>query len=207
MRLLAEEHRFQLRTYTKAACPFVGPSVLMGAEKLYGNCEEWNERLITELVDVVKPDLVITSTRSVARPATASENVPPAEDFFKRFTDGFTERWSEITAAGLPLVAIRDAPGPGFDVPECVTTHRGNLEECAFDRLEATVGSTAQIEASKRVGITLVDLTDSICGVNLCPAVVNDILVWRDNHHLSATYAASLAPILGQRLEPWFNFG
>jgi hypothetical protein len=33
--------------------------------------------------------------------------------------------------------------------------------------------------------------------------VVDNTIVYRDDHHLTATFAASLAPILGERLPPF----
>ena len=40
----------------------------------------------------------------------------------------------------------------------------------------------------------MVDMNDAICGKDSCPAVVGNIVVLRDNHHLTATYALALAP-------------
>jgi hypothetical protein len=55
--------------------------------------------------------------------------------------------------------------------------------------------------AARLSGATLVDLSDVICpGKGKCPAVVDRMVVYRDDHHLTATFAASLAPVLGERL-------
>ena len=55
--------------------------------------------------------------------------------------------------------------------------------------------------AARLTGATLVDLSDVICpGKGTCPAVVDGMIVYRDDHHLTSTFAASLAPILGERL-------
>lgn len=35
----------------------------------------------------------------------------------------------------------------------------------------------------------------------MCPAVIGGVLVYRDRHHMTATYARSLAPILEQKLK------
>jgi hypothetical protein len=52
-----------------------------------------------------------------------------------------------------------------------------------------------------------VDLSDVICPTKgKCPAVVDGMIVYRDDHHLTATFAASLAPILAERL-PAFGPG
>ncbi|NED70513.1 hypothetical protein G3I15_57305, partial [Streptomyces sp. SID10244] len=41
---------------------------------------------------------------------------------------------------------------------------------------------------------TFLDYTDAMCGPTYCPAVVGNIVVWHDFHHLSATFVRSLTP-------------
>ena len=47
--------------------------------------------------------------------------------------------------------------------------------------------------AADMPAVRLVDLTAAICGAEYCEPVVGNIVVWRDMHHLTATYAAALA--------------
>jgi hypothetical protein len=56
------------------------------------------------------------------------------------------------------------------------------------------------LAAAKVPNATLVDLTDYLCPRELCPPVIGGTMVWRDSHHLTATYARSLAGPLGQAL-------
>ena len=39
-----------------------------------------------------------------------------------------------------------------------------------------------------------------ICGPALCPAVVGNVLVYMDSHHLTQSYAETLAPYLRGKL-------
>ncbi len=45
-----------------------------------------------------------------------------------------------------------------------------------------------------------VDLTDYICGPRACPPVVGNVLVYRDDAHMTNTYAATLGPYLEAEL-------
>jgi hypothetical protein len=50
------------------------------------------------------------------------------------------------------------------------------------------------------------DLTDSICGPEVCAAVVGNVLVYRDDDHLTNTYVRTLTPVVGRQLRagaPW----
>lgn len=48
----------------------------------------------------------------------------------------------------------------------------------------------------------LVDLTDQVCPTATCLPVIGEVLVYRQSHHLTATYAATLAPALEGHLLP-----
>jgi hypothetical protein len=55
--------------------------------------------------------------------------------------------------------------------------------------------------AAAVTGAGLVDLTDDVCpGTGYCPVVVDHMIVWRDEYHLTATFSASLAPALDEQL-------
>jgi len=80
--------------------------------------------------------------------------------------------------------------------------------DCATDRAYALGAKPPARErvAARLTGATVVNLSDVICpGKGKCPAIVDGMIVYRDDHHLTATFAASLAPILGERL-PAFGF-
>lgn len=39
-----------------------------------------------------------------------------------------------------------------------------------------------------------------LCTETECPMVIGNVVVWRDAHHLTATYSRMLAPYLADRL-------
>ena len=65
----------------------------------------------------------------------------------------------------------------------------------AFERADAT-RQAARLEP--RVGV--LDFRDRFCADGFCPAVVGNVLVYRDHHHVSDTYMRTLAPAFGDRL-------
>ncbi len=54
--------------------------------------------------------------------------------------------------------------------------------------------------AAKVEGASLIDATPMICPWKMCPAVIGDVLVYRNGSHLTATYVRTLTPWLGERL-------
>jgi hypothetical protein len=69
-------------------------------------------------------------------------------------------------------------------------------------RAVARSGLDQQQAASDLTGVPLIDLADYVCPGEACPAIIGDVLVWRDAHHLTATYARTLAPRLAEELVP-----
>jgi hypothetical protein len=49
-------------------------------------------------------------------------------------------------------------------------------------------------------GVRLIDPTPVACTEKKCPAVIGDVLVYRNGAHLTATYVRTLIPWLGERL-------
>jgi hypothetical protein len=57
--------------------------------------------------------------------------------------------------------------------------------------------------ASEVSGAGVLDLISSVCVAMPCQVVRDGMIVYRDNHHLTATFSASLAPALADALQPY----
>ena len=62
-------------------------------------------------------------------------------------------------------------------------------------------------DAARAHGITFVDTTDWFCTPTTCPVVVGDLLVLRDQTHLTPPMAEFLAPLLDSVLAPMLAAG
>ena len=54
--------------------------------------------------------------------------------------------------------------------------------------------------------VTFVDMTDLVCEPEHCPAIIGNVIVYRDGSHVTATYMKTLAPFFEQCLRvetPW----
>ena len=52
-----------------------------------------------------------------------------------------------------------------------------------------------------RPTVTLIDLTDTFCDADECFVVIGGANVYRDQDHLTVTFADSMAPIIGQAID------
>ena len=100
---------------------------------------------------------------------------------------------------------IVDTPQSIYDPPACLSSNINNVWNCATPRNRAFNWRYLKLErtAAADSGATLIDLSDDICPGDPCPAVLHDMIVYRDVHHLTETFALSLTDRL-ERLLPNF---
>lgn len=58
----------------------------------------------------------------------------------------------------------------------------------------------AEAQVSSQVGVVMVDPTPWVCPSSPCPVIIGQVLVYRDDQHMTATFAAALAPYLAPEL-------
>jgi hypothetical protein len=98
----------------------------------------------------------------------------------------------------VPVVAIRDTPAPGRSIPDCVAAERDHYDACSGPRARWVPEDPVVdvVAAADDPLLRLVDLTDRFCGPTECRAVNGNVITYFDEHHVTATYAHTLAPYL-----------
>lgn len=192
LRSIADEQGWEIRTITKSNCQ-LADTVIANGEQLhpYDNCVAWNEAAIEQLA-TTRPDLVLVAGRFWPT-LVGDDGLVDGLAREEALAGGLETAWTRLTAADLNVVTIQDVPYPVFDVAECVSENLDNLAACAMDRTVVMAENTPHAVAAAATGIGIIDLTDQICFEGLCPSVIDNVLVWRDTHHLTATYARLLA--------------
>jgi hypothetical protein len=98
---------------------------------------------------------------------------------------------------------LQDVPVPAHDLPSCVAQHLGSVQDCTFPVTKAYSfpARHRQLAAdAKAAGFPVVDPLPWICAPTTCPAIVGNLLVYRDDTHLTATFSAWLAPMVSPLL-------
>jgi len=179
---IAKDRKWRLVTFTKAACPF-SRVTLMDGSKPYQACIEWRENVLVE-IRKLKPFLVVTSQSNYG-------SIPR-----DTMIQGLRSVWGELNQLGVGILAIRNTPYVLFDPGDCLGA---NPARCASPRKAGLQEDVFAKAAVSMDGVRTVDMNDMICTSDLCPAIVGNIIVWRDNHHMTATYALALAPFLAAK--------
>ena len=193
---LAREHGWELREMLKHGCRLATPD---GGKESAGpvpppSCVAWNERALAALV-AARPDVVVVVGSRTSEDGSPEEVLP-----------GQVGAWRALASAGIRVVTVRDNPRFEWFVPECLD--RAEVpEDCARPRAEQ-LAAVSPVPTAPGVPATAIhlDLSDAVCGPEVCDPVVGNVLVYRDDDHLTNTYVRTLAPVLGRQLRsgaPW----
>lgn len=92
------------------------------------------------------------------------------------------------------LLVLADTPRFPVDVPSCLRHHRHDIGACEVPRSVGLSAKHDQVESSTaaEVGASFASMNPWVCPYALCPVTVGHLLMWRDSHHLTVTYARQL---------------
>jgi len=183
---IAAERHWGLEELVKQGCPLPHLRVVnpqLGRE--YRECDTWRADALARLAREPKPRLIVVSTLNRY---TADREL---------LLHGWEEALAPLRAIGAPIVYLRDTPVPGRDVPACVSGHPDTLAACEFPRADALLPDPLA-ETAAAAGVRVVDVDPVLCpgAGRSCPAVLDRILLYRDDAHLTNAAAVVLAPRL-----------
>jgi hypothetical protein len=161
---------------------------------VYRECSVWREAALT-VITRIRPTLVVLSTRTYTD--------PPVDAAGRSWAGALIATATRIAALGARPVVLQDTPDPrGAAVPDCVAAHPGAVTRCALAAGPALYPDRrAAIEAAARAeGVAVVDPAAWFCTAAVCPAIVDNTLVYRDGSHVTSTYIRLLTPLLAPLL-------
>ncbi|MFD9258960.1 acyltransferase family protein, partial [Streptomyces sp. NPDC059538] len=194
MLALASQRGWALQELVKQGCPL--PELTVDSPQLgraYRECDTWRADALERLKQQPRPRLIVIAS-------------------LNRYTDDaklLAEAWEKtltpLRALGAPIVYIEDTPVPGTDVPACVSGRPDSPAACAFSRADAQLPDplAVRIASGALPGVRSVSVNPVLCPGDgpTCPAVLDRILLYRDDAHL--TNAAAV--VLTDRLERMFT--
>lgn len=189
---LATKNRWQVDTYVAAMClPITAPTSFPGAingvsaKDLTPMCQHYTQSLIDD-VTAGSYDLVVISVMDLSAPP---------------YTADYAATIKALTSAGKKVLVIRDTPSPmdnANETPDCVARHMNDLTLCS-GAPTSWVRADPLADAAATIGtptVRTVDLNRFLCSAQTCPPVIGGVIVYADINHMTATFAATLAPYL-----------
>ncbi|MFI5935787.1 acyltransferase family protein [Actinoplanes sp. NPDC051494] len=202
----ARDSGWKLKTLTKGACQV--PSVRVWAVTLkrpYDECVTWRDQVF-ERVRADRPDLVVLASNDLDNGGLvddAGARIPTsgtADD--KLWLRGWETSFERLAQPGTALVLLQDSPWPKGIAPECLAAHAQDVTECYRTRRGSIVEPgrrNATAALAKKQGIRVVNPVSWFC-TTICPVVIGDLLVFKDNSHLTTAYSKALAPLVRRQI-------
>ncbi|WP_336793986.1 MULTISPECIES: acyltransferase family protein [Gordonia] len=184
--VIGKQRGFRVTTYMKAGCALSTEAAVEFNGRILTECNDWTERVMAKLAED-KPDVVFTTA---TRPVDDGRgDVTPR---------GYLDIFDQFKKSGQKVIALRDTPwthGPMLP-RDCIAAGR-SPEVCGVSR-DRALSPVSPIDAIRAdyPNITFLDYSDGFCRDGYCPAVVGNILVWHDSHHLTTAIVRSVIPYL-----------
>lgn len=185
-----EREGWSLRTYLTSECYPVDLPIDLTVPAAGAGCSAWTQWAVDDAL-AQDPDLVVLAARTFRPLLDVPADAQRAEQqaAYARLLDRFT-------AAGVPVLVLRDTPNAGEPAPDCVARERGGWRDCVQPQDVAVepdpLADAAGADPSGLV--TVLDLNRMICWDGTCHDVVGGAIVFFDHGHLTRTFAQTLRP-------------
>ncbi|MBT2450867.1 acyltransferase family protein [Streptomyces sp. ISL-43] len=193
MLAMASQRGWALQELVKQGCPL--PQLAVDSPQLgraYRECDTWRADTLDRLRHQPTPRLIVIASLNRY---TADPELPAA---------GWEKTLEALREIGAPIVYIEDTPVPGTDVPACVSGSPESPAACAFSRTNSQQPDplARRIASGALPGVLGVSVNPVLCPGDgpTCPAVLDRILLYRDDAHLTNVAAVVLTPRLERLL-------
>ncbi|GGK89670.1 acyltransferase family protein [Mangrovihabitans endophyticus] len=191
MQRIAVDRGWRLVSLSKSACTAADLPIHHEALKReYTECAAFHRAAIDRIA-ALRPRLVVVGT---------SFNYDPIGGASWRA--GWASTFGALRDTGARVVAFQDTPYMGGRVPACLEAHSRRIDRCDVSQRSALRGPEQRelfTEYARGSAVTVIDPVPWLC-TDTCPAVVGNMLVYRDSNHMTTAYNRMLAPLLDARL-------
>jgi hypothetical protein len=186
--IVASRH-WKLTTVFKSGCAAVDASDAPDAPV----CHRWREAALRAIADL-RPSLVILGSAT-------NRLASPSAEYLTRVRSATRRTVDNLSDPRIPMVIIRDTPRFPFDVPTCLARME-RLSWYPADSCQMPLAAALRdsIFAAEQSGVehvdtvTFLDVTNRLCHDGICPPSTNGQPMYRDDNHLTGTFASSLRP-------------
>lgn len=200
MNAIAKDRGWRLVALGKAACTPAQVSTYNSQFKReYSECDEFRDAAMRR-IDAEHPALVVTGNRATETVVEDGDRLTD-DASADALRDGYVKTLDELRDTGAKVAVMQDNPRPPTDIPSCVSKSMRDLTDCAFAESEALDFEPVNSEAADEVpGVRLIDVAPMLCRDGTCPAVIGNVIVYRNDAHLTATYVRTLTTWLSHQL-------
>lgn len=197
--LLGQQEGWKIQFAGKGGCFWTAAPLKKPESVNTQYCLDWRDKIQAYLDDSEPFDfLIVTNSARTARGVLTDVG----QTFEQPATQGLSEAWKTQINRGVPVFAIKDNPFPIPDHLDCieksVTDPRIECHIETWDGFETFDPIVAAVDRTE--GSYLVDLSQYYCDLEYCSPIVGGVLVYRDDSHITATWAKLLVPYISGQI-------
>jgi peptidoglycan/LPS O-acetylase OafA/YrhL len=204
---VANDRGWKLVLIHKPACPTAQLTVFsIPLNRPFTECDIWREASIRRILEI-HPAAVVIANRQMQN---FSPGLKGSNDTWR---EGSRKTLERLNSASITTVVLRDTPAPEVDIPGCLAGNSSwwakrrapTNNPCTTQRATALDDGVFRAEKEAAAGlshVSVLDLSDLFCDDDVCPAIKDGLVVYRDESHLTEPFSRSLAPGLAKRLVP-----
>jgi len=200
LQVLAKQRGWTITTFLVSRCAVNAAPQTFDAAGASQRCTDYGT-WVKKQTTSGKFDAIITSERQSV--TVQGKSWPRTEAASQKGYVPFLEAWHR---AHVPVVVLHDVPFPGaahVNVPDCLAQHGDDASVCQgtpatwhwMDPLADATTKTGYADQH------VVQTQDWVCPGGVCQPVIGRVVTYFDDSHLTATYAKTLAPLMGQALD------
>lgn len=189
---------WKLLIVTKSACPMVdAPLFYPRIGREYTECAQWREQALIE-IQKIKPDILLLGS------------APTPLLSVTQWKEGTERVLAKVSASTKRIYILRATPKLSFNGPDCLLGRNwwprqllgpSLCQSNAINPKSDEIFEALKLASQSFPNVTMLDLNQSVCPDNQCAAERDDLVVFRDNQHLSASFVESLVPEFKQQLD------
>ncbi|GAA4187864.1 acyltransferase family protein [Microbacterium oryzae] len=186
---IAEERNWRIDVAGHGGCYWTDALIVRSTQASTDACTAWRGEVADYVAEADDVDAFVVTHSSDGRDADAD------------VVSGMVSAWSARPDLDVPVIAILDNPRLPADTIQCIEDDPDTAAGRCGHPADVVMHDDGQVAAAERdPNATTIDMSEFYCADGTCPAVIGGVVVYRDGHHLTATYAATLAPYLSDRL-------
>ena len=187
---IARQRHWRLEVLTKSSCAATLaslPNPVGGGS--YRQCTAWHGEVLKRLA-AERPYLVVVSSL-----------VPLGGDD-RGWLAGYAQMIRALHGRAGHVVTLGDVPRPRGNVPNCLSAHIRSVQRCTMTRSAAVDAALWRAVAADTTanGGRYLGTDRWACPGSVCPVLAGDVLVYRDDTHLSLPFVDFLRPRLERAL-------
>jgi len=208
----AKARGWQVWMWSKSACPLTEVGIYLPAYNArYSACDAWRADVLRHLAALPRLDSVlVVRSKGYANGLVldSSGGTASAADLPGLWEQGTRDLLAQLMPHAANVTFLRDTPWSLTDVPDCLSAHLSDPASCAISRsarqhLDPVLVAAETAAMSGSTGVRLIDATKLVCPKATCPVVTpTGIIVFRDQHHLTKTFSATLANPFARLIAP-----